>query len=144
MSVITSWSFIFFFSSRRRHTRCSRDWSSDVCSSDLVWVPYASGLPPEILRHHDYHFSRVVARLRPDVSLANALSQVETVQYGLHLQNRNAPVAEDVAPRTLSDDLAQNVKKPLTVLLCAVGCMLLIGCLNVANLLVAQIGRAHV
>src|SRR5205809_3583217 len=27
--------FSFFFSSRRRHTRCSRDWSSDVCSSDL-------------------------------------------------------------------------------------------------------------
>src|SRR5690606_40566672 len=27
--------FIFFFSSRRRHTRFSRDWSSDVCSSDL-------------------------------------------------------------------------------------------------------------
>src|SRR5207245_9238884 len=28
----------FFFSSRRRHTRCYRDWSSDVCSSDL-WCP---------------------------------------------------------------------------------------------------------
>src|SRR6266511_4641825 len=28
-------SFFFFFSSRRRHTRFSRDWSSDVCSSDL-------------------------------------------------------------------------------------------------------------
>src|SRR5207245_9008080 len=28
----------FFFSSRRRHTRCYRDWSSDVCSSDL-WPP---------------------------------------------------------------------------------------------------------
>src|SRR3989304_2323723 len=27
---------VCFFSSRRRHTRCSRDWSSDVCSSDLV------------------------------------------------------------------------------------------------------------
>src|SRR5205809_8063702 len=27
---------LFFFSSRRRHTRCSRDWSSDVCSSDLA------------------------------------------------------------------------------------------------------------
>src|SRR5207245_4016951 len=26
---------MFFFSSRRRHTRCYRDWSSDVCSSDL-------------------------------------------------------------------------------------------------------------
>src|SRR2546429_5715338 len=33
----------FFFSSRRRHTRCSRDWSSDVCSSDLVMQLY---------RHH--------------------------------------------------------------------------------------------
>src|SRR5208282_6313381 len=28
--------FFFFFSSRRRHTRCYRDWSSDVCSSDLT------------------------------------------------------------------------------------------------------------
>src|SRR5690606_41092577 len=28
--------FFFFFSSRRRHTRFSRDWSSDVCSSDLL------------------------------------------------------------------------------------------------------------
>src|SRR6266498_5076888 len=27
--------WFFFFSSRRRHTRCGRDWSSDVCSSDL-------------------------------------------------------------------------------------------------------------
>src|SRR2546427_7061830 len=29
----------FFFSSRRRHTRFDCDWSSDVCSSDLAWVP---------------------------------------------------------------------------------------------------------
>src|SRR5690606_39804590 len=29
----------FFFSSRRRHTRFSRDWSSDVCSSDLASGP---------------------------------------------------------------------------------------------------------
>src|SRR5699024_11864958 len=28
--------FFFFFSSRRRHTRSKRDWSSDVCSSDLI------------------------------------------------------------------------------------------------------------
>src|SRR5215813_5539721 len=32
---------IFFFSSRRRHTRCGRDWSSDVCSSDLTAVQLA-------------------------------------------------------------------------------------------------------
>src|SRR5438067_5509743 len=29
----------FFFSSRRRHTRSKRDWSSDVCSSDLLLQP---------------------------------------------------------------------------------------------------------
>ena len=29
--------FAFFFSSRRQHTRSDRDWSSDVCSSDLDW-----------------------------------------------------------------------------------------------------------
>src|SRR3989440_5335835 len=31
----------FFFSSRRRHTRSDRDWSSDVCSSDLAAAYYA-------------------------------------------------------------------------------------------------------
>src|SRR5437762_11359232 len=34
---------VFFFSSRRRHTRYIGDWSSDVCSSDLKrWGPYLS------------------------------------------------------------------------------------------------------
>src|SRR5256884_4376005 len=38
---VSVWSRVFFFfSSRRRHTRCSRDWSSDVCSYDLFdWTP---------------------------------------------------------------------------------------------------------
>src|SRR5215510_12185222 len=35
--------FFFFFSSRRRHTRWPRDWSSDVCSSDLSAVPGVDG-----------------------------------------------------------------------------------------------------
>src|SRR5690606_40980015 len=50
----------FFFSSRRRHTRFSRDWSSDVCSSDLMYhsldamqsvlVRYRlAGYPPDVL-----------------------------------------------------------------------------------------------
>lgn len=103
-----------------------------------VWVPYATGIPPLVLRHHDFHFNHVVARLRPDVSLSNALSQVAAVQYRLHMQYLNAPVAEDVATRTITDDLAKDVKKPLLILMCAVGCLLLIGCLNVANLLVAR------
>src|SRR5207245_6058362 len=35
---------LFFFSSRRRHTRCYRDWSSDVCSSDLGERPARSAV----------------------------------------------------------------------------------------------------
>src|SRR2546421_4761123 len=33
---------VFFFSSRRRHTRSDRDWSSDVCSSDLLEIMSAA------------------------------------------------------------------------------------------------------
>src|SRR5690606_40101989 len=39
----------FFFSSRRRHTRFSRDWSSDVCSSDLTGRIEVDGRHVEIL-----------------------------------------------------------------------------------------------
>src|SRR5437899_8552795 len=35
---------LFFFSSRRRHTRCLSDWSSDVCSSDLGARPFLVGM----------------------------------------------------------------------------------------------------
>src|SRR5437868_11363702 len=35
MCLLILYDLFFFFSSRRRHTRSKRDWSSDVCSSDL-------------------------------------------------------------------------------------------------------------
>src|SRR5690606_26274916 len=44
--------FLFFFSSRRRHTRFSRDWSSDVCSSDLVRQRIGLSEPPAVRRRH--------------------------------------------------------------------------------------------
>src|SRR6266516_6619386 len=40
--------FFFFFSSRRRHTRSYGDWSSDVCSSDLVGGDAVNGVPARI------------------------------------------------------------------------------------------------
>src|SRR5690554_7451103 len=45
----------FFFSSRRRHTRCGRDWSSDVCSSDL----FGSARTPR--DHHYYKMAEEIA-----------------------------------------------------------------------------------
>src|SRR2546426_2831753 len=54
----------FFFSSRRRHTRLQGDWSSDVCSSDLVLRRLRSQLDPGFhlsvfpLAHDDVHVLR--------------------------------------------------------------------------------------
>src|SRR5216683_7301865 len=68
--------FFFFFSSRRRHTRSDRDWSSDVCSSDLGRQP--EGIPShrvedvEALRAPiagDEIAHRVIADM-PDMELA--------------------------------------------------------------------------
>src|SRR5947199_5166557 len=43
-------SVVFFFSSRRRHTRCLSDWSSDVCSSDLRVVRVLEQVRAALLR----------------------------------------------------------------------------------------------
>src|SRR3984885_2111694 len=40
----------YFFSSRRRHTRCGRDWSSDVCSSDLGCLIFEELTDTQLLR----------------------------------------------------------------------------------------------
>src|SRR5258705_8441987 len=67
----------FFFSSRRRHTRCLSDWSSDVCSSDLS-VP----------------ISRVWRRCRLTASLKTMQQRLQTREIGT-LQNTFTPrVAE--------------------------------------------------
>src|SRR3954454_25416049 len=47
---VTTQSVFFFFSSRRRHTRCGRDWSSDVCSSDLQ----SASVPGKLLMRSGY------------------------------------------------------------------------------------------
>src|SRR5205814_7666459 len=61
--------FSFFFSSRRRHTRCLSDWSSDVCSSDLFNLSVNDVRPDTrldentpldtIVRHIDYLIGRL-------------------------------------------------------------------------------------
>jgi predicted permease len=103
-----------------------------------LWVPYQSITPPQYLHHHAFHQTRVVARMKNGVSLTDAIAQVSAVQYRLSKEHPDQAVCEGAVTRTINDDLARNVKKPLLLLVCAVTCMLLIGCLNVANLLVAR------
>src|SRR5712675_3126226 len=81
---------VFFFSSRRRHTRCSRDWSSDVCSSDLhVVAPDMRGFgrtsaPADI---NAYSIFDTVGDM---VALVAALDQKQAVIIG---HDWGAPVA---------------------------------------------------
>jgi predicted permease len=102
------------------------------------WMPYAQTFSESDYGIHDGHQSEVVARLKPDVSLVAATHEVSAVQYRIHLANASKPVAEDVWSRPMIDDLVRGVRTQLLVLLWAVGCMLLIACLNVSNLLVAR------
>src|SRR5256885_14559918 len=52
---------VFFFSSRRRHTRLQGDWSSDVCSSDLAYTLLCNHVPLNgyLIGAHDYEAHHV-------------------------------------------------------------------------------------
>jgi len=102
------------------------------------WVPYAQTFSEGDYSMHAGHQSEVVARLKPDISVEAATHEISAVQYRIHLAYATRPVAEDVWSRPMIDDLVKGVRTQLLVLLCAVGCMLLIACLNLSNLLVAR------
>src|SRR5437660_3158784 len=57
--------FFFFFSSRRRHTRWPRDWSSDVCSSDLSFVGRLGTLLAPLFFLHCANVARATPNLQP-------------------------------------------------------------------------------
>src|SRR5262245_5689327 len=103
-----------------------------------VWIPYSMAFMPDELVAHDHHQSHVVARLRKDVPAAVAIQEVSALQYQMHMAELSKPVAEDAVIRPVIDDVVKDVKTPLLILMASVGCMLLIACLNVSNLLVAR------
>jgi predicted permease len=102
-----------------------------------VWIPHTPVFTPEEFRP-DNHWSYVIARLKDKQSAAAALKEVSALQYQIHMQNLGKPVTEEVVMRPMIDDVVEDAKTPLIVLMCSVGCMLLIACLNVSNLLVAR------
>ena len=104
-----------------------------------LWVPYIDSFePPGGIFQHDDHQSFVIARVKTDVSAAAAIKQVSALQYQIHMANQSLPIAEDAVFRPMIDDVVQDAKTPLLVLLGSVVCMLLIACLNLSNLLVAR------
>ena len=114
------------------------NWFTYPDSRIQYWVPYAQTFSEGDYDMHAGHQSEVVARLKPDVSVEAATHEVSAVQYQIFLAHPTKPIAEDVWSRRMIDALVRNVRTQLLVLLCAVGCMLLIACLNLSNLLVAR------
>src|SRR3989449_7992681 len=95
----------FFFSSRRRHTRCSRDWSSDVCSSDLQWPaePLIQDITARIMGDEARHVAFGVLSLEhlytKELSGAELKEREDFVIEATHLM-RERLLMEDVYERT--------------------------------------------
>jgi len=104
-----------------------------------LWTPFHIDNDAENLQSHFNHMANVVARLKPGVSAERATEEASALQYQIHQSlSAKGPVADGVDSRPMLEDVTSDVKTPLYVLLGAVGCLLLIACLNISNLLVAR------
>jgi predicted permease len=102
-----------------------------------LWTPVAHEAP-WLMRTFEDHPFLVVARLNSGTTLASLISQVDTVQRRIKLAHPEADVHNRAIGRPLLDDIVEGYTTPLYALLAATICVLLIACLNVANLLVAR------
>jgi predicted permease len=106
--------------------------------STQLWAPIYHEKSPEEMRLVDNHNFFVVARLRPGATMAQAQSEVDTVEKRVHLADPNPSIGSAANARTMLDGMVHDAKTQLYVLLGATGCVLFIACLNLANLLVAR------
>ncbi|MGO9316517.1 MAG: ADOP family duplicated permease [Terracidiphilus sp.] len=104
-----------------------------------LWTPVYFKEPVDYMKMIDSHDFRVIGRLKPGVTKAQAVAELSLITRRLHDQHLDDPfVSKGANIRPLLDSLVGDVKTPLYVLLAATGCVLLIASLNVANLLVAR------
>jgi putative ABC transport system permease protein len=105
---------------------------------DQVWTPAYHEGSAHLLQSRDDHEYKVIARLKSGIAMAQAVSELEAIQKRIKQEYPTLPVEPGVNGRLLLDDLVGDYKTPLYTLLAATTCVLLIACLNVANLLVAR------
>jgi putative ABC transport system permease protein len=101
-----------------------------------VWVPLAFA-PEE--RTRNYHWLRVWAKLKPGVTKAQANGEIvgiaSRIEHDYPASNKGWSARVDLFQETYVDE---DLRESLIILISAVGAVLLIGCLNLANLLLAR------
>ncbi|HEV3409019.1 MAG TPA: ABC transporter permease, partial [Chthoniobacterales bacterium] len=100
-----------------------------------LWVPLVLDGPDAANR--GMHFLNVIARLKKDTTLSGARAEMETIASRLE-QAYDVNRGHGVNLFPLHSEVVGQLRKPLLVLAAAVGCVLLIACVNVANLLLVR------
>jgi putative ABC transport system permease protein len=101
-----------------------------------AWVPAAFG--PEDEANRGSHYLTVLARLRPGVTVEHAQSQMQATMERIRREYPDETGQSGAAVVPLREELTGEVRKPLVVLLVAVGLVLLIACINVGNLMLSR------
>lgn len=101
----------------------------------VPFEPWAKTLPDD----RNWHPGIIpVARLKPDATLEQARAEMKTITARLEKQYPDYNTGISASVVHLQDQIVQNVRPALIVLLCAVAFIFLIACVNVANLLLAR------
>src|ERR1700735_1918209 len=95
------------------------------------------GLPP-MVQHRGAHFLTCIARLKPGVSLAQAQAAMDVIASSLSKQYPDTNKYMSVHLSSEQDRVTGAIRPALLVMMIAVGLVLLIACVNVANLLLAR------
>ena len=103
-----------------------------------VWLPLLATLAPQQQIRHDLHFLRVVGRVRSGVSMEQASAEIDAIASRYKAAHPQEATGAGATLIPLHDDLVGDARGPLTILFGAVSCVLLIACLNIANLLLTR------